>query len=97
MNIGEYAAVFGMIITGGGVLGGAGSYWANNEFISRHEAAPYDEVYVLVASQNLKILFDSQDELSALQQKVANGTATPADLERIATLKERIRNLQVKQ
>lgn len=83
-----------MILAASGVVGGAGKYWAGNEFISRDEAPPYDKVYVLVAAQNLKILFDSQDELRALQDKVEAGTATPADLARIATLKERIRNLQ---
>ncbi len=53
-----------------------------------------DHEYVTIAAQNLKLLYAVEDELAMLQRKVNNGTATTDDLQRIATLKERLRNLK---
>ena len=78
------------------LMGGAGTganLYLENKFIGRNEPAPYDAHYVLVAAQNLKLLYAVEDEMSAIQTKVNNGTATQADLQRLATLKERKRNL----
>jgi len=94
MNLQDIGTVFGMIVVALGGAGTAGKYYAESEFIAKADPAPYDHVYVLVASQNLKLLYDAEDELEVLQRKVANGTATSEDRERIATLKERVRHLQ---
>jgi len=93
MNISDLGAVFGMIVVAVGGAGTAGQYYAEKEFVSKTDPPPYDSVYVLVASQNLQLLYSAQDELEILR---AIPNPTPADLERIATLKERIRHLEAK-
>lgn len=78
-------------------LGGAatgGNYYMKAEFITRDEPAPYGHVYVELAAQNLKALFDSEDELARLQARQSRGECDSECLQRIATLKERIRNLK---
>ena len=91
MTISDFSAVFGMIIV---AMGGAGTgvkYYTDNEFISRSEPAPYNQVYVLVSAQNLQLLYAAQDELEKLNTRSVCDTDCVA---RKATLKERIRNLQ---
>ena len=52
-----------------------------------------DHEYVTIASQNLKLLYAVEDEMAEIQTRIDNGTATSADLQRMATLKERKRHL----
>ena len=94
MNLQDIGTVFGMLVVAVGGAGTAGKYYTDSEFIAKADPPPYNETYVLISSQNLKLLYAAEDELSDLQRKVDNGTATQADRERIATLKERIRNLK---
>ncbi len=91
MSISDFSAVFGMIAV---ALTGAGTgakYYGEAEYISRHAPAPYDDVYLKISTQNLKLLYDAQDELAKLET-VTN--PTNAQIARIATLRERIRNLK---
>jgi len=90
MNLQDIGAVFSMIVVAVGGAGTAGKYYTDNEFISRTDAAPYDDVYVKVASQNLKLLYDAEDELEHLNSREVCDEQCIA---RKATLKERIRNL----
>ena len=94
MTLSDLSTVFGMIVVTASGVSAGGKFYLDSEYVSRHEDPPYDNVYVTVASQNLKILFDTQDELDQLESKMDNGIATVEDIARIATLKERLRNLQ---
>ena len=52
-----------------------------------------DHEYVTIAALEKGLLYAVEDEMALLQRKINDGTATPADLERMAVLKERKRNL----
>lgn len=94
MTLSDISTVFGMIVvTATGVAGG-GKFYLDAQYIARDDPPPYNDVYVTLASQNLKLVYDTEDEMSRLQRKIDNGTATTADIARMATLKERLRNLQ---
>lgn len=71
-------------------LGGYNQY-TDTQYITRDEPAPYGDVYVELAAQNLKLLYDAQDELARLNLRSVCDVDCIA---RKATLKERIRNLQ---
>lgn len=90
MTISEYAQVIAII----GGFTGAGQYYVHSEFVGKTDPPPYDHVYVLIAAQNLKLLYAAEDELARLMDKVKNGSATEADRLRIATLRERILHLK---
>ena len=51
------------------------------------------DTFMTIASQNLKLLYAVEDEMVEIQNRIDNGTATSEDLQRMATLKERRRNL----
>ncbi len=91
MNISEYSAVFGMIVTGMVGLGTGTDFYLQAKYIAKADPAPYDQIYVLVAKQNLKLLYEAEDELERLKLRAVCDTQCIA---RKATLKERIRNLQ---
>ena len=91
MNISDIGTVFGMIVVAiSGATTGAGFY-ADSTYVSKTDPPPYDTVYVLVASQNLKLLYDAEDELARLNERSVCDSQCIA---RKATLKERIRNLK---
>ncbi len=80
MNLGDLGIVCGICAT---LLTPAGvglKYYADHE-------------YVTIASQNQKLLWDIEDEIAVLQEKEVAGTATPSELQRLATLLERKRHL----
>ena len=80
MNLSDIAIIFGIctpLVIGGGT---AGKYYADHE-------------YVTIASQNQSLLWDIEDEMTGIQERIDNGTATASDLARMATLKERQRQL----
>ena len=52
-----------------------------------------DQRYVTVAAQNKALIYAIEDEIAAIEAKKAAGTATSADLTRLAVLLERKRNL----
>lgn len=52
-----------------------------------------DHEYVTIASQNLNLLYAVEDEMAEIQVRINNGTATSADMVRMATLKERKKHL----
>jgi hypothetical protein len=91
MTISDFSAVFGMIVVALSGAGTAGKYYTDNEFISRDDPAPYNDVYVLVSAQNLKLLYEAEDELEKLR---ARDVCDKECIERKATLKERIRHLK---
>lgn len=91
MTIQDFGAVFSMIVVALGGAGTAGKYYTDNEFITRDEPAPYNDVYVLVSTQNLKLLYDAEDELEKLK---ARAVCDEDCIARKATLRERIRNLK---
>ena len=80
MNLADIGIVCGLCTNLLVPAGTAGKYWA-------------DHTYITIASQNLKLLYAVEDEMAAIQTRINNGTATSADLQRMATLKERRRNL----
>ena len=91
MNISDLGTVFGMIVV---ALGGAGtgtSFYLEAKYIAKEDPPPYNETYVLIATQNLKLLYDAEDELDTLL-RLPN--PSNEQIARIATLKERIRNLK---
>ena len=87
MNIGEIGTVFGMIVIG---LCGYNEY-ADSQYVNHNEPAPYNDIYVLISAQNLKLLYEAQDELARLNER---STCDSNCIARKATLTERIRNLQ---
>ena len=91
MNLQDVGTVFGMIVVALGGSGTAGNFYLNAKYIAKADPAPYNEIYVLISSQNLKLLYDAEDELLVLES-IPN--PTNAQIARIATLKERIRNLK---
>ncbi len=84
MNLTDVSIVIGLVLGVGGAVGTP----ATNMLLDYA-----DQRYVTVASQNLKLLYDVEDEMAAIQKRIDNGTATPSDMQRMATLKERKRNL----
>ena len=91
MNISDLGTVFGMIIVALGGAGTGATFYMEARYIEKTDPPPYNEVYVLIATQNLKLLYDAEDELDSLL-RLPN--PTNAQIARIATLKERIRNLK---
>jgi hypothetical protein len=80
MNLGDLGIVCGICVS---LLTPAGvglKYYADHE-------------YVTIQSQNQKLLWDIEDEISYLQDKEAAGTITPRERRRLATLEERKRHL----
>ena len=53
-----------------------------------------DHRWVTIASQNIEIRFDIEDEIAQIKKWIANGTATPDDLTRKAVLEDRLRRLR---
>jgi hypothetical protein len=49
--------------------------------------------YVTVAAQNKALRFDIEDELAAINHRIANGSATSQDLQRKAVLEDRLKRL----
>jgi len=91
MSISDIGTVFGMIVVALSGAGTAGTFYMKSEFITRDEPAPYNDIYVLVSAQNLKLLYEAEDELQTLKDRE---TCNKECIERKATLKERIRNLK---
>ena len=87
MNIQDIGTMFGMIVVS---LGGYNQY-ADTQYINHDEPAPYGDVYVELAAQNLQILYDAEDELARLK---AREHCDAECIARKATLEERIRNLK---
>ena len=87
MNIQDIGTMFGMIVVS---LGGYNQY-ADTQYINHDEPAPYGDVYVELAAQNLDLLYQAEDELAALN---ARSVCDSECVARKATLKERIRNLK---
>ena len=56
-----------------------------------------DHRWVTIASQNVQIRFDIEDEITRIKRWIVNGTATPDDLIRKAVLEDRLRRLQADQ
>ncbi len=54
-----------------------------------------DHRWVTIASQNIEIKFDIEDEIAAIERWIVNGTATPDDLIRKAVLEDRLRRLRI--
>ena len=53
-----------------------------------------EDTFMTISSSNTALLWAAEDEMTALQAKIDNGTATASDLQRMATLKERKRHLE---
>lgn len=87
MNIQDIGAMFGMIVVS---LGGYTQY-ADTQYINHDEPAPYGDVYVELAAQNLNLLYAAEDELAALNSRAV---CNEECIKRKATLIERIRNLK---
>ena len=56
MTISDFGTVFGMMIVGLTGLGTGGDFYLQAKYISKDDPAPYNDVYVLVSAQNLKLL-----------------------------------------
>jgi len=56
-----------------------------------------DHRWVTIASQNVQIRFDIEDEIVRINRWIVNGTATPDDLIRKAVLEDRLRRLELEQ
>jgi len=91
VNLSDLGTVFGMVVVAIGGASGAGKYYLDSEYIAKADPPPYNQVYVLVSAQNLQLLYAAQDELDALEDLEA---PTPAQVARMATLRERIRHLK---
>jgi len=90
MNIQDIGTMFGMIVVS---LGGYTQY-ADSLYVNHDEPAPYGDVYVELAAQNPNLLYDAEDELAQLLADAERDQCDAECLQRIATLKERIRNLK---
>ena len=53
-----------------------------------------DHSWVTIASQNIEIKFDIEDEIAAIEKWIGHGTATADDLIRKAVLEDRLRRLR---
>ena len=80
MSISEIGTIFGIAVTiAGGTATGAKFY--------------ADHTYVTIASQNQALIWDIEDEITELERRVDDGSATQRDHARLATLRERLRHL----
>ncbi len=80
MNLTDVGIIFAICTPLVAGVGAGGKYYADHE-------------YVTIASQNQKLLWDIEDEISYLQRKANDGTITQDERNRLATLKERRRHL----
>ncbi len=53
-----------------------------------------DHRWVTIASQNVQVKFDIEDEIAQIKRWIINGTASPDDLVRKAVLEDRLRRLR---
>jgi len=80
MNISELGTVFGIATVLVGSTATGAKFYA-------------DHTYVTVAAQNQALVWDIEDEISEIERRVEDGTATQQDRTRLAILKERLRHL----
>lgn len=72
-------------------LGGGGGYYAVDALLDLG-----DQRWVTIASQNVQIEFDIEDEIAQIEIWIRNGTATSDDMIRKAVLQDRLKRLKLK-
>ena len=82
-----YAAVLALVTGSGG--------WASFAAIHEYALEQGDQRWVTIASQNLQLEYDIEDELVDIQRKIDNGKASTEDLIRKAVLEERLKQLEL--
>lgn len=83
-----YALIAALFTGGGGYLGA--------DFATEALLNMGDERWVTVASQNLQIQWNLEDEIRMIQRLIDKGHATADDLARMAVLQDRLRRILAK-
>ena len=83
--------VWGTIVL---LVGGGGGY-TSYELVKDHAIDVGNDHWVTLASQNLDLRFETEDELATIQRKIDRGTATEDDRIRQAVLEERLKRLLI--
>ena len=75
------------------VVGGGGG-WASYDRMKAHAIEEGSKIWVTLASQNVDLIFEIEDELAEIQRKIDKGKATEDDRIRQAVLMERLKQLK---
>jgi hypothetical protein len=89
---GIITAVSILVGAGGWVAVEAGVMWHDTKYI-KVDSGPYLTILAFNEIQNNELRFDIEDDLAAINERIANGTATPQDIRRKAVLEDRLKRL----